>query len=292
VPVLEKVSGLKFNTDFFVGYSPERVNPGDKEHTIPNVVKITSGSTLETANFVDALYRSIVKAGTCKVTSIKVAEAAKVIENAQRDVNIAFVNELAKMFNRMHISTNEVLEAAGTKWNFFKFKPGLVGGHCVSVDPYYLAQKAQNSGYYPELIVTARKLNNSMGEYVARQVIQAMIGKEINPKNAKILVLGVTFKENCADVRNTKIVDIVDTLKEYHASVTICDPLADPNKLMREYGLKSTREVSGLKDFDAVILAVAHREFAAIDIPSLCKSKRVIYDVKNLLPNEIVDARL
>lgn len=292
VPVLERVSGLKFNIDFFVGYSPERINPGDKVHTMSKIVKITSGSTPEIAEVVDKLYGSIVTAGTYKSPSIKVAEAAKVIENAQRDINIAFVNEVAKILNRLNIDTTDVLNAAGTKWNFLKFKPGLVGGHCVSIDPYYLAQKAQDTGYYPEIILAGRRLNNSMGEHVAHEVIRQMIKKDIHVTNSNILILGITFKENCPDVRNTKVVDIANTLRTYEANISIYDPWADPDIVMAEYGLKSAQQLTVKGFFDAIILAVAHNEFAALDLSLFGKSNRVIYDVKGILPRGLADARL
>lgn len=292
VPVLERVSGLKFNVDFFVGYSPERINPGDKEHTVTKILKVTSGSTEETAEKVDALYRSIITAGTHKAASIKVAEAAKVIENAQRDINIAFVNELAKIFNRLGIDTDDVLQAAGTKWNFLKFKPGLVGGHCIGVDPYYLAQKAQEAGYHPEIILAGRRLNDGMGEYVAHEVVRLMVKKDIPVRNSKILVLGITFKENCPDVRNTKVVDILATLKSYEADLTVYDPWASPQEVIREYGWDCVNKLPEVCEFDAVILAVAHKEFEKLDLPVMCKESKVIYDVKGVLPKEIVDARL
>lgn len=292
VPVLEKVSGLKFNDDFFVGYSPERINPGDKEHTVSKILKITSGSTPETADHVDAVYGTIITAGTHKAPSIKVAEAAKVIENAQRDINIAFVNELAKIFNRLGIDTDDVLQAAGTKWNFLKFKPGLVGGHCIGVDPYYLAQKAQETGYHPEIILAGRRLNDGMGEYVAHEVVKLMVKKDIPVKHAKVLVLGVTFKENCPDVRNTKVIDILSTLKEYETDITVYDPWVDRAEVMHEYGWDCINELPTMNDFDAVILAVAHKEFEKLDLGQLCKANKVIYDVKGVLDRSIVDARL
>jgi UDP-N-acetyl-D-galactosamine dehydrogenase len=292
VPILEEVAGLKFNADFFVGYSPERINPGDKEHTVANILKVTSGSTPEIAEKIDQLYKSIITAGTFKATTIKVAEAAKVIENSQRDINIAFVNELAKIFNKLGINTNDVLEAASTKWNFLKFKPGLVGGHCIGVDPYYLAQKAQQVGYHPEIILAGRRLNDSMGEYIASEVIKGMIHKEMNIKQAEVLVLGATFKENCPDVRNTKVVDILNALKNYHVNVTVFDPWANPDELLHEYGWKSINELDNHKQYDVAILAVAHDEFKKLDIDSLCKPKRVVYDVKSFLPEELVDQRL
>ena len=292
VPVLERASNLEFNKDFFVGYSPERINPGDKEHTVSKILKVTSGSTPETAEKVDSLYRSVIVAGTHKATSIKVAEAAKVIENAQRDINIAFVNELAKIFNRLGIDTDDVLQAAGTKWNFLKFKPGLVGGHCIGVDPYYLAQKAQEVGYHPEIILAGRRLNDGMGEYVAQEVVKLMVKKDIPVKKAKILVLGITFKENCPDVRNTKVVDILSSLKEYEADITLHDPWASPNEVLIEYGWDCVNDLPDTTDFDAIILAVGHKAFESIDLASLCKDNRVIYDVKGVLPRDITDARL
>ncbi|RDV16106.1 nucleotide sugar dehydrogenase [Pontibacter diazotrophicus] len=292
VPVLEKVSGLEFNVDFFAGYSPERINPGDKEHTVAKILKITSGSTPEAAEKVDKLYNSVILAGTHKATSIKVAEAAKVIENAQRDINIAFVNELAKIFNRLGIDTDEVLQAAGTKWNFLNFKPGLVGGHCIGVDPYYLAQKAQEVGYHPEIILAGRRLNDGMGEYVAHEVIKLMVKKDIPVKGANILVLGITFKENCPDVRNTKVVDILRTLKEYQTNITIYDPWAEPDEVKHEYGWESVRELGNISDCDAIVLAVSHNEFKHLDLQKLCKANAVIYDVKGALPKAMADARL
>lgn len=292
VPVLEKKSGLKLNVDFFAGYSPERINPGDKEHTVSKILKITSGSTPDAAERIDSLYKSIITAGTYKAASIKVAESAKVIENAQRDINIAFVNELAKIFNRLGIDTDEVLQAAGTKWNFLKFKPGLVGGHCIGVDPYYLAQKAQEMGYHPEIILAGRRINDGVGEYVAHELIKLMIKKNISVKGANILILGITFKENCPDVRNTKVIDILNTLKEYDANITILDPWAEPLEIKHEYGWDSVKELNSTNDFDAVLLAVAHDEFKNFDLNSLCKSNKVIYDVKGVLPKKIVDGRL
>ncbi len=292
-PVLERVSGLKFNVDFFCGYSPERINPGDKLHTVSKILKITSGSTPEIARQVDDLYRTIIVAGTHMAPSIKVAEAAKVIENSQRDINIAFVNELAKIFNLLGIDTNAVLEAAGTKWNFLKFKPGLVGGHCIGVDPYYLAQKAQEAGYHPEIILAGRRLNDSMGAYVASETIKLMVKKEIPIKHASILVLGFTFKENCTDVRNTRVIDIVKELKTYQADVSICDPWADPSIVKNEYGIDTIRNLSAqTKKYDAVILAVAHSEFRDLNIRGLVNSRSVIYDVKGVLNDDQIDARL
>jgi UDP-N-acetyl-D-glucosamine/UDP-N-acetyl-D-galactosamine dehydrogenase len=291
-PVLEKISGLVFNKDFYCGYSPERINPGDKLHTVSKILKITSGSTPDVAKKVDVLYRSIIEAGTYMAPSIKVAEAAKVIENSQRDINIAFVNELAKIFNLLGIDTNAVLEAAGTKWNFLKFKPGLVGGHCIGVDPYYLAQKAQEAGYHPEIILAGRRLNDGMGAYVASETIKLMVKKEIPIKNASVLILGFTFKENCPDVRNTRVIDIVDELKSYQAKVSICDPWAEPVNVKREYGIETFKEFSGPEKYDAVILAVAHSEFDNINIRDLVNKRSVIYDVKGVLKQDSIDARL
>lgn len=290
VPVLEKNSNLKFNIDFFVGYSPERINPGDKEHTVEKILKITSGSTPEVANIVNSLYQSVITAGTHLAPSIKVAEAAKVIENSQRDINIAFVNELAKIFNILDIDTNAVLEAAGTKWNFLKFKPGLVGGHCIGVDPYYLAQKAQEVGYHPEIILAGRKLNDSMGEYIASRVVKLMIKKEIPVNKASVLILGITFKENCPDVRNTKIVDVVHAFREYGINITIYDPWANPSEVKHEYNLETTQNVPQEK-FDAIVLAVAHNQFKSLDLQSIKKEKSVVYDVKGVL-TENVDGKL
>ncbi|WP_442267262.1 nucleotide sugar dehydrogenase [Tenacibaculum sp. ZS6-P6] len=291
VPVLEKVSGMKFNQDFFVGYSPERINPGDKLHTVDKILKVTSGSTPEIGKVVDDLYKSVISAGTHLAPTIKVAEAAKVIENSQRDINIAFVNELAKIFNLMGINTHDVLEAAGTKWNFLPFKPGLVGGHCIGVDPYYLAQKAQEFGYHPEIILAGRRLNDSMGQYVASEVIKLMIGNDLRIKDAKVLILGVTFKENCPDVRNTKVVDVVRALKEYGLNVDIYDPWANEEEVFLEYGLKSTQEIPKEK-YDAIILAVAHKEFMNVDLSILKKDKAVVYDVKNTLGVHLKDKTL
>ncbi len=291
IPVLEKISGLQFNTDFFAGYSPERINPGDKLHTIEKILKVTSGSNVATGKKVDDLYSSVITAGTHLAPSIKVAEAAKVIENSQRDINIAFVNELAKIFNLMNIDTHDVLEAAGTKWNFLPFKPGLVGGHCIGVDPYYLAQKAQQYGYHPEIILAGRRLNDSMGDYVASEVIKLMIAKDIPIKNASILVLGITFKENCPDVRNTKAVDVITALKGYGVNLTIFDPWANKDEVKKEYQLESTQETpSG--SFDAVVLTVAHKEFLALDFNSITNKKYIIYDVKNILPTSMKDGGL
>ena len=284
IPVLEKVSGLTFNVDFFAGYSPERINPGDKEHTVEKILKVTSGSTPEIGKIVDNLYKSVITAGTHLAPTIKVAEAAKVIENSQRDINIAFVNELAKIFNLMNIDTHEVLKAAGTKWNFLPFKPGLVGGHCIGVDPYYLAQKAQEFGYHPEIILAGRRLNDSMGQYVAEQVIKTMIKKDINVNGAEILMLGITFKENCPDVRNTKIVDVIKALEDFGVNVTTFDPWANPEEVHHEYSIWSTNEVPNAK-FDAIVLGVAHKEFLDIDFSFLRKENAILYDVKGVLKN-------
>lgn len=291
VPVLERISGLKFNTDFFAGYSPERINPGDKEHTVEKILKITAGSTPEVGEKVNDLYKSVITAGTHLAPSIKVAEAAKVIENSQRDINIAFVNELAKIFNILNIDTQAVLQAAGTKWNFLNFKPGLVGGHCIGVDPYYLAQKAQESGYHPEIILAGRRLNDSMGEYVASRVVKLMIKNEIPVNNSRLLMLGITFKENCPDVRNTKIVDVVRALCDYGIQVDIYDPWANPAEVKHEYNLTTLNEVPAQK-YDAVVLGVSHKEFLSLDITAFKKDKAVIYDVKGVLHDAIVDGKL
>jgi len=290
IPVLERVSGLKFNIDFFAGYSPERINPGDKEHTVEKILKVTSGSTPAIGQKVNELYKSVITAGTHLAPSIKVAEAAKVIENSQRDINIAFVNELAKIFNLLEIDTHAVLEAAGTKWNFLPFKPGLVGGHCIGVDPYYLAQKAQEKGYHPEIILAGRRLNDSMGEYVASQVVKLMIKKGVTINGAKLLMLGITFKENCPDVRNTKIVDVVHALEEYGIQVTIYDPWAKPSDVRHEYQLETTNEIPSAT-FDAIVLGVAHNEFTSIDFSKLKKANGVLFDVKGVL-KEQADGRL
>lgn len=290
VPVLEKVSGLKFNKDFYVGYSPERINPGDKEHTVEKILKVTAGSTPEIGKLVDNLYASVITAGTHLAPSIKVAEAAKVIENSQRDINIAFVNELAKIFNLMDIDTHQVLEAAGTKWNFLPFKPGLVGGHCIGVDPYYLAQKAQEFGYHPEIILAGRRMNDGMGKYVSSEVVKLMVQKDIKVKGAKILVLGVTFKENCPDVRNTKAVDVINNLKSYGAELTVYDPWAEPDEVMHEYKLKTIKELPK-QHYDAVVLTVAHKEFLNLNFEALRKDNSIIYDVKGILEGNI-DGRL
>ena len=290
VPILEKLSGLSFNKDFFAGYSPERINPGDKEHTVDKILKVTSGSTPEIAIKIDALYASVISAGTHLAPSIKVAEAAKVIENAQRDINIAFVNELAKIFNLMNIDTHDVLRAAETKWNFLKFRPGLVGGHCIGVDPYYLAQRAQAFGYHPEIILAGRRLNDTMGKYVAGEVIKLMVEKDVKIKGSKVLVLGITFKENCPDIRNTKAVDLIQSLMDYGSDVTVFDPWASADEVSHEYGLNITNSLP--KDqFHAVVLAVAHKEFLGLDLRTLLETNGIIYDVKGVLEYEI-DARL
>ncbi|SHG02968.1 nucleotide sugar dehydrogenase [Pedobacter caeni] len=291
VPVLEKVSGLKFNTDFFVGYSPERINPGDKEHTVTHILKITSGSTPASAEMINNLYGSVILAGTYKASSIKVAEAAKVIENAQRDINIAFVNELAMIFNKLGIDTSEVLRAAGTKWNFMKFQPGLVGGHCIGVDPYYLAQKAQEQGYYPEIILAGRRINDRMGIYIADELVKRMVASR-KMVDCKVLILGFTFKENCPDVRNTKVIDIVRRLREYNIQVVIHDPWADPVQVEREYGVICQNGESKTRKYDAIILAVAHRKFRDIDISAMCNAQTIVYDLKSLLPDKLVNMRL
>lgn len=290
VPVLERVSGLKFNVDFFAGYSPERINPGDKEHTVEKILKVTAGSTPEIGQKVNDLYKAVITAGTHLAPTIKVAEAAKVIENSQRDINIAFVNELAKIFNCMDIDTHDVLEAAGTKWNFLPFKPGLVGGHCIGVDPYYLAQRAQEFGYHPEIILAGRRLNDSMGEYVASRIVKLMIKKDVTINGANLLMLGITFKENCPDVRNTKIIDVITALADYGINITIFDPWANPSEVAHEYKLK-THKVLPNEKFDAVVLGVAHKEFMDLDFDSLLKDKSVLYDVKGTLTRK-VDGKL
>ena len=291
IPVVERVSGLKYNEDFFAGYSPERINPGDKEHTVEKIRKVTSGSTPEVGKVVDEIYASVISAGTHLAPTIKVAEAAKVIENSQRDINIAFVNELAKIFNKMGIDTRDVLEAAGTKWNFLPFKPGLVGGHCIGVDPYYLAQAAQRYGYNPEIILAGRRMNDGMGEYVADQVVKLMLKKGIQVLGSKILVLGFTFKENCPDVRNTKVIDIIKTLEDYNADVTIHDPWANPAIAKHEYGVELQNELPQ-ETFDAVILAVAHNEFKELDLNQITNGVSVVYDVKGILSEEVIDGKL
>ena len=292
LPVVENVSGLKFNTDFYAGYSPERINPGDKEHTVEKIKKVTSGSTPEIADIVDAIYNSVLTNGTHKAPSIRVAEASKIIENSQRDVNIAFMNELAKIFTAMGIDTHDAIEAASSKWNFIKLNPGLVGGHCISVDPYYLIQKAQVYGVMPRIISEARRLNDGMGAYVANQVIRLMNKKGVLVKDAKILILGITFKENCPDVRNTKVVDIYTTLQEYTDNITVCDPWADSAKVEREYGIRIVNSVAEYARYDAVILAVSHKEFTAIDWRGYLAENGVVYDVKGSIAREQVDGRL
>lgn len=291
LPVVERISGLKFNKDFFAGYSPERINPGDKEHTVEKIRKVTSGSTPEIADIVDDVYNSVLINGTHKAPSIKVAEASKIIENSQRDVNIAFMNELAKIFNAMGIDTHDVIDAASTKWNFIKLNPGLVGGHCISVDPYYLIQKAQVYGVLPRIMFSARRLNDGMGAYVANQAIKCMNKKGVMVKNAKILILGITFKENCPDLRNSKIVDIYSTLSEYTDNITIYDPWANPETVKHEYGIEITNSLPTEK-FDAIVLGVAHNQFLNIDIKGMLNDNGVVYDVKGILPREIVDGRL
>lgn len=291
LPVVERVSGLKYNVDFFAGYSPERINPGDKQHTVEKIKKVTSGSTPEVADLVDSVYNSVLVNGTHKAPSIRVAEASKIIENSQRDVNIAFMNELAKIFNAMGIDTHDVIEAASSKWNFIKLSPGLVGGHCISVDPYYLIQKAQVYGVLPRVMTNARRLNDGMGDYVANQVIKLMNKKGVLVKDAKVLILGITFKENCPDIRNTKVVDIYHTLSEYTSDITIYDPWADKERVKHEYDIEVTN-VAPKSKFDAVILAVAHQEFINLDIRDMLGTNGVIYDVKGVLPRDIIDGRL
>lgn len=291
LPVVEKFSGLKFNEDFFAGYSPERINPGDKTHTVEKITKVTSGSTPEIADIIDSVYNSVLVNGTHKAPSIRVAEASKIIENSQRDVNIAFMNELAKIFNAMGIDTHDVIEAAASKWNFIKLSPGLVGGHCISVDPYYLIQKAQVYGVLPRVMYNARRLNDGMGAYVAEQVIKCMNKKGVLVKDSDILLLGITFKENCPDIRNTKVVDIYHSLQEYTNNITVFDPWANSESVEKEYGISITSKLTN-KKFDAVILCVSHNDFNQIDIRALAKENAVIYDVKGVLPRDIVDARL
>lgn len=294
VPILEKQSGLKFNLDFFCGYSPERINPGDKEHTVTKIKKVTSGSTPESADRVDKLYASIITAGTHKASSIKVAEAAKVIENSQRDINIAFVNELSLIFNKMGLDTREVLEAAGTKWNFLKFTPGLVGGHCIGVDPFYLTYKAEKLGYHPQVILSGRRINDGMGSHVAKQTVRHMIHKGLQVKESKVLVLGITFKENCPDVRNSKVIDIVRELESFHCKVDVFDPWALPEDVSHEYNIEmaSPECLSKITSYDAVILAVAHKKFLELDFSKIKSDKRVLYDVKGLLAKNLSDERL
>ena len=291
VPVLESISKLKFNIDFFMGYSPERINPGDKVNTLTNIVKVTSGSTMKIADDIDNLYKSIIKAGTYKASSIKVAEAAKVIENSQRDINIAFVNELSKIFNLMGIDTNEVIDAACSKWNFLNFRPGLVGGHCIGVDPYYLAQKAKNLGYNPEIILSGRRLNDSMGKYIANQLIKLMILKKINIQSSEILILGFAFKENCPDYRNTKVIDIINELKTYNIELTVVDSWVNQAGVEKEYNLHINNTIPN-KLYDAALVAVSHSEFKNINIKEHLLEKNVIYDVKGCLDKKIIDSRL
>lgn len=293
IPILEKVSGLTFNEDFYAGYSPERINPGDKKHTVTKILKVTSGSTPEIAEKIDGLYRKVITAGTHLAPSIKVAEAAKVIENSQRDINIAFVNELSKIFRLLDIDTKAVLEAAGTKWNFLKFSPGLVGGHCIGVDPYYLAQKAIESGYNPEIILAGRKMNDSMGAYVATETVKMMINKGATIKGSNALVLGITFKENCPDIRNSRVIDIIEELQSYHVNIDVYDPWASKEEVNHEYNLDLKSSMTDLKsDYDAIILAVSHNEFLELSLDNLKSDKCVIFDVKSLLPANSVDARL
>lgn len=292
LPVVERVSGMKLNVDFFAGYSPERINPGDKLHTVEKIKKVTSGSTPEIGQIVDGVYRSVIVAGTHLAPTIKVAEAAKVIENSQRDINIAFVNELSKIFNLMGIDTHDVLDAAGTKWNFLPFKPGLVGGHCIGVDPFYLAQKAQEYGYHPEIILAGRRMNDSMGKFVASEVVKLMIKGQIPVKGAKVLMLGITFKENCPDIRNTKAIDIYNELRDYGIAVDVYDPWAKPEEVKHEYGIASTTQEPELAQYSAVILAVAHDEFKSIDFEGCHQRHCVIYDVKGILDRAVVDERL
>lgn len=290
VPILEKNSGLKYNKDFYCGYSPERINPGDKVHTVTKILKITSGSTSEIAEVIDQLYKSIITAGTYKAKNIRVAEAAKVIENSQRDINIAFVNELSKIFNLMQIDTNDVLEAAGTKWNFLKFRPGLVGGHCIGVDPYYLAQKAQEIGYHPEIILAGRRLNDSMGKYIATEVVKLMLKKDLKVIKSKVLILGFTFKENCPDVRNTRVIDIYNELLSFDIKVDVYDPWLEHKQVKDVYNIDIIYDLVGV-NYEAVILAVAHKEFLDLDIRSFAPNG-IVYDVKGILPREIIDSRL
>jgi UDP-N-acetyl-D-galactosamine dehydrogenase len=291
VPVLERISGLKYNKNFYCGYSPERINPGDKEHTVTKILKITSGSTPEIAELIDQLYKSVITAGTYKASSIKVAEAAKVIENSQRDINIAFVNELAIIFSLLGINTNEVLEAAGTKWNFLKFRPGLVGGHCIGVDPYYLAQKALDLGYHPEIILAGRRLNDQMGKFVVNEAIKLMIRKNIQVKGSSILVLGFAFKENCPDVRNTKVIDIIKELESYQVNYIVVDPWAKPSDVRNEYQIEIRNTIPEYK-FDAIILAVGHNEFSDINIIDFLKTNSILYDVKGFFPKDLIDGGL
>ena len=293
VPVLERVSRLKFNEDFFVGYSPERISPGDKERSVTKILKVTSGSTPEAAKVIDDMYKSVITAGTHLAPTIKVAEASKVIENSQRDINIAFVNELAKIFNKLEIDTNAVLEAAGTKWNFLPFKPGLVGGHCIGVDPYYLAQKAQESGYYPEIILAGRRINDSMGSFVASEIVKKMVHRDIPVKGAKALILGFTFKENCPDVRNTRVVDIYLDLCDFGLDVTVFDPWVDQEEVSKEYGISVINNKNDLSQtYSTIVLAVSHNQFLEMDIDALKEMNSLLFDIKGFLPQNMVDARL
>lgn len=293
VPILEKESGLVFNQDFYVGYSPERINPGDKLHTVEKILKVTSGSTPEIADKIDAIYQSVIEAGTYKAPSIKVAEAAKVIENSQRDINIAFVNELSRIFHLMGIDTQEVLEAAATKWNFIKFTPGLVGGHCIGVDPYYLAEKSLSLGYNPQIILSGRRLNDSMGAYVAQETVKMMIDKEITIKGSNALVLGITFKENCPDIRNSRVIDIIKELQSYNLNVDVYDPWASAEEVKHEYGIDLIQGIESLKtDYKAIVFAVAHKEFISFAYNEYLQHPSVVYDVKGMLPKEKSDARL
>lgn len=293
VPILEQVSGLVFNKEFYAGYSPERINPGDKKHTVTQILKVTSGSTPAIAQSIDQLYASVITAGTHLAPSIKVAEAAKVIENSQRDINIAFVNELSKIFRLLDIDTDAVLEAAATKWNFIKFTPGLVGGHCIGVDPYYLAQRAQEAGYNPEIILAGRRMNDGMGRYVAQEVIKLMVEKEAQIKGGNALVLGITFKENCPDVRNTKAIDVIEELKAYNLNVDVCDPWANPDEVNSIFGIKLISDCDKLdKKYDTIVLCVSHNEFLTMDLSQLKKPETVVFDVKSCLPLDHIDARL
>ncbi|MDA8595381.1 nucleotide sugar dehydrogenase [Flavobacteriaceae bacterium] len=291
VPIIERISGLTFNKDFFVGYSPERINPGDKNHTVTKILKVTSGSTEDSAKYIDRVYKTVITAGTHLAPSIRVAEAAKVIENSQRDINIAFVNELAKIFSKLDIDTSAVLEAAGTKWNFLPFKPGLVGGHCIGVDPYYLAQKATQVGYNPEIILAGRRLNDSMGAFVSAELIKIMISKDLNVKGARVLLMGITFKENCPDIRNTRAIDIYHELKSYKLEVDVYDPCADPIELKKEYGINLIQNPV-YKDYSGIVLAVAHKEFKTPTFDTTLLNQTAIYDVKSIWPTELVDGRL
>ncbi|MCW8980023.1 MAG: nucleotide sugar dehydrogenase [Altibacter sp.] len=293
VPILEQVSGLTFNTHFYAGYSPERINPGDKEHTVTKILKVTSGSTPKVAHYIDGLYGSVITAGTHLAPSIKVAEAAKVIENSQRDINIAFVNELSKIFRLLDIDTQAVLEAAGTKWNFLKFSPGLVGGHCIGVDPYYLAQKAEEEGYNPEIILAGRRMNDGMGAYVAHEVVKLMIRKDVKVKNGKVLILGITFKENCPDIRNSKVIDVISELEKYNLNIDVYDPWANADEVAHEFGITLHTDVSQLeRSYDAIILTVAHEKFRGLSLSDYKADNAVVFDVKSFLPKETIDGRL